>query len=107
MPDWLHRRTDGIELDLKVTPRAGRSAVQGTVPDAARGTRLAVRLEAAPVDGAANAALLRLLADALDVPRSACRLVAGETARLKRVRITGDPVVLEARARALLSGAEA
>lgn len=100
--DWLVRHADGIDLEVKVTPRAGRSALAGPVRDAAGRTRLAVRLKEAPADGAANAALLRLLADVLDVPKSACRLVSGETARIKRVRIAGDPGALAARLAALV-----
>ncbi len=49
--------------------------------------RLAVRVAAPPVDGAANEALIRLLAAALDVPRSAVSIESGATARVKRVRI--------------------
>ncbi len=91
-----------IELELKVTPRGGRSAIEGVRADAAGTERLVVRLKEAPADGAANAALLRLLADAFAVPRSACTLVAGAGARLKRVRIEGEPGVLLARAGALV-----
>ena len=56
---------DGAILDIKVIPRAGRTALAGT-----RDGALLVRLAAAPVDGAANAALIDFLADAFDVPRN-------------------------------------
>lgn len=95
---------DGIELDLRVTPRAGRSAIGGVRADADGALRLAVRLKEAPSDGAANAALLRLLGEAFAVPRTACALVAGAGGRLKRVRISGEPSVLMARAGALAAG---
>lgn len=101
MSDWPRRLPDGIELELEVTPRAGRDRLAGTVVDAAGRRRLAVKLAAPPADGAANAALLAFLADALDVPKSACRLVAGQTSRIKRVRVTGDPAALAARLDAL------
>jgi uncharacterized protein YggU (UPF0235/DUF167 family) len=52
---------------------------------------LAVRVAAPPVDGAANAALIRVLAAALDVPPSAIAVVAGTTARVKRVEVRGMP----------------
>ncbi|MGE3274622.1 MAG: DUF167 domain-containing protein [Vicinamibacterales bacterium] len=74
----------GITLDVRVIPRAGRTAIAGT-----RDGAVLVRLAAPPVDGAANAALVTLLADTLDVPRRAVRILAGETARTKRVRIDG------------------
>jgi len=50
---------------------------------------LRARVAAPAVDGAANAALLRLLADALDVPRRDVRLVAGATARTKVIAVDG------------------
>lgn len=96
---------DGIELGVKVTPRAGRTAPAGLETDAQGQVWLQVRLAAPPVDGAANTALLRFLAEALDVAPSACRLLAGATGRRKRVRITGDPSRLRARLDALLADA--
>jgi uncharacterized protein (TIGR00251 family) len=71
-------------LDVRVVPRAGRSGIAGR-----RGDSLLVRLNAPPVDGAANAELIDVLADALDVPKRAISIVAGERARQKRVRIEG------------------
>jgi uncharacterized protein YggU (UPF0235/DUF167 family) len=50
---------------------------------------LHVRVAAAPVDGAANTALIRLVAGALDVAPSAVRLVSGATSRVKRLEVTG------------------
>ena len=98
-------RGDGIELALKITPRAGRDAVRGVIVDAAGGAWLAVQVCAPPGAGRANAAVIALLAAALDVPRSACRLVAGTTSRWKRVGVAGDPAALVARARALAAPA--
>jgi uncharacterized protein (TIGR00251 family) len=54
-----------------------------------RGDAVLVRLHAAPVDGAANAELIEVLADALGVPKRAVSIVAGERARQKRVRVEG------------------
>jgi uncharacterized protein (TIGR00251 family) len=71
-------------IDVRVIPRAGRSGIAGW-----RGDSLLVRLNAAPVDGAANAELIEVLAGALDVPKRAVSIVAGERARQKRVRIDG------------------
>jgi uncharacterized protein (TIGR00251 family) len=62
------------------------------------GDALRVRLAAPPVDGAANEALTRFLAERLRVPRSAVRLVSGETSRTKLVDVDGlDPGELSAR----------
>jgi uncharacterized protein (TIGR00251 family) len=75
---------DGIVVAVRVVPRAGRDEVAGV-----RHGALLVRLAAAPVEGAANDALVRLLADRLGVPRRAITIVAGARARQKRVRIAG------------------
>ena len=74
----------GIFVDVRVIPRAARSAVAGT-----RDGALLVRLAAPPVDGAANTALIELLAGALGVPRRSVTIVRGERGRLKRVRVDG------------------
>lgn len=69
---------------MRVTPRAGRTGIGGV-----RASALVVRLAAAPVDGAANDALMACLADACDVPLRAVRLLSGERGRSKRVAIDG------------------
>ena len=82
-------------MTVRVIPRAGRSAVSGT-----RGDAVLVRLTAAPVDGAANAELIEVLADALDVPRRAITIAAGDRSRQKRVHVAG----IDARTAALRLG---
>jgi len=74
----------GVRLQLRVIPRASKTALAGV-----RGGRLLVRITAPPVDGAANTALVTALAKLLDVPRSAVRVVDGETSRNKSVEIAG------------------
>lgn len=74
----------GIEIRIKVIPRAGRTAIAGTRDDA-----LLVRLAAAPVDGAANDALIALLADTFDVPKRNVTIVSGEHGKQKRLRVSG------------------
>jgi uncharacterized protein (TIGR00251 family) len=69
---------------VRVQPRASRTELAGIHGDALR-----VRLTAPPVDGAANEALIRFLADRLDVPRAAVRLEAGAAGRSKLVAIEG------------------
>jgi len=78
-----------MRIAVRVTPRGGRDAVEGWTRDAAGRPVLKVRVAAAAADGQANAALLALLAKALGRPRSALTLVAGHTARLKRVEVDG------------------
>lgn len=65
-------------------PRAGTSGVAGR-----RGDALLVRLNAAPAEGAANAELIDVLSDVLDVPKRAVSIVSGARSRQKRIRIEG------------------
>ena len=80
----LTRTPDGIALRVRVVPRAGRTAIAGTREDA-----LLVRLAAAPVDGAANDALVELLSKVFDRPPRDITIVSGHTSRDKRVAIAG------------------
>jgi uncharacterized protein (TIGR00251 family) len=74
----------GISLAVRVIPRGGRTAIAGI-----RGEALLVRLAAAPVDGAANDALIALLSETLDCPRRDVSLVSGHQSQSKRVTIRG------------------
>jgi uncharacterized protein len=85
-PAWAEE-PDGLRLFVRVTPRARQSALGGIVADAEGQAWLAIKLAAPPVDGAANRALIAFVAGLLDVPRSAVEIVAGETSRLKTVRV--------------------
>ena len=76
-------------LAVRVTPRGGHDAIEGWVRDEAGRPVLTVRVAAAAADGAANAAMLALLARALRQPKSSLILVSGQSARLKRIDI-GD-----------------
>ena len=76
--------SDGAILTLKIIPRAGRTRLAGT-----RDNALLVRLAAAPVDGAANAALLAFLAELLQVSRNRLEIIGGEKSRSKRVKVMG------------------
>lgn len=78
---WEWRERD-LLLALKVTPRGGRD--QWKEP---RDGHVAVRLQAPPVDGKANQALIAFLATEFGVPRRQVRILAGESARYKRVLI--------------------
>ena len=76
-------------LAVRLTPRGGRDAVDGWASDADGRPYLKVRVASPPVDGAANAALVAFLAKTLKLPRSAVRLAAGDTARVKRLELDG------------------
>lgn len=71
-------------IPVRLTPRAGTSRVDGVVDGVLR-----VRVAAPAVAGAANRALLRLIAAELDVPGSAVRLASGQTSRVKLVEVDG------------------
>ena len=73
-------------MTVRVTPRSGRTALAGM-----SGNHLLVRVAAPPVDGAANNALIAVLAETLRVPRRAIHVVAGERSRIKRVVVEGYP----------------
>ena len=77
------RRMD-TRIDVRVVPRASRATVVGM-----RGGRLLVRVTAAPVGGAANEALVRVVAKRLHVAAGALRVVSGLTSKLKVIEVDG------------------
>ena len=83
-PPFLEARGDEILVAVLVVVRASRTRIVG-VHDG----RLKIQVAGPPVDGAANKELLRFLSRTLRVPRSAIRLVSGDSARRKRLAISG------------------
>lgn len=73
---------DALLLQIRVQPRASKDEIVGPMGDS-----LKVRITAPPVDGKANAHLIKYLAKAFGVPRSQVQLLSGETGRDKRLRI--------------------
>ena len=92
-PMISYTEKDGIlTFRVQVVPRASRSEIMGEHDGALR-----VRIAAPPVDGAANQELVRLVARALGVPRSAIEITAGHAGKLKTLRVAGvRPSDLEA-----------
>jgi uncharacterized protein (TIGR00251 family) len=76
--------THGVRVELRVIPRSPRTTVDGV-----RDGRVVLRVTAPPVDQAANDAVVAALADVLDTPRRAIRIVSGQTSRNKAVEIEG------------------
>ena len=74
----------GVRFAVRVQPRASRSEIVGVHGDAMK-----IRLSAPPVDGAANEALVELIANCLGVGRRAVRIVSGEASRSKVVEVEG------------------
>jgi YggT family protein len=81
---------DGIFVDVRLTPRGGRDAIEGIESRADGRAVLKARVRAAPFEGEANDALCRLLARALDIPPRDVAIAAGATARIKRVLVKGQ-----------------
>lgn len=71
-----------VHLTVRVIPRASRSGIAGT-----RDGALLVRLQSPPVEGAANAELVEVLATAFDLPKRDVSIESGQRSKLKRVSI--------------------
>jgi uncharacterized protein (TIGR00251 family) len=85
-------------LRIQVQPRASQNAVAGLHGDA-----LKIRLQAPPVDGAANRMCTDFIAELLQVPRRSVELIAGQTGRAKRLLVRAEPAALPAIEKRLLS----
>jgi uncharacterized protein len=75
---------EGVLIAVRVVPRAARAGLAG-----ARDGALLVRLHAPPLEGAANAELIEILADAFGVPKRAVSITVGDRSRRKMVLIRG------------------
>ena len=80
----LTSTNEGVLITVRVVPRASRAGLAGV-----REGALLVRLNAPPVEGAANAELIEVLADAFGVPKRAVSITAGDRSRRKMVLIRG------------------
>ncbi|WIY52779.1 DUF167 family protein [Devosia sp. YIM 151766] len=98
LPAWCRASETGLLLYLRVTPNAGRDAIMGAERRDDGNWVLRVRVSAVPDKGKANAAVIALLAKALDVPRSTISLVSGETGRMKVLAVLGEATALAERA---------
>jgi uncharacterized protein len=99
LPSWIRSEPAGVRLALRVQPGARRSALI-----AQHGERPRVAVQAPPVEGRANEALLRYLAQRLDLRTGSLRLVAGANSRDKSVLIECDPSRAGLIAQRLLDG---
>jgi uncharacterized protein (TIGR00251 family) len=90
MPAPWKADASGIVVAVRLTPKGGRDAIDGIATLADGQMVLKMRVRAAPSEGEANAALTGLLAKALRVPPRSVGIVAGASARIKRVRIEGN-----------------
>ncbi|MCC7046470.1 MAG: DUF167 domain-containing protein [Alphaproteobacteria bacterium] len=103
-PSPVTPAADGLRLAVRLTPKASADRIFGVVVDDAGRAALKAAVTAAPEDGRANAALLKLLAKWLDVPRTTLSVASGHAHRSKLVHLAGDPAVLGPRIAALIEG---
>jgi uncharacterized protein len=94
-----------VLIDIRLTPRGGRDAIEGTERLADGRAVLKARVRAAPAQGEANAALCRLVAKTLHIAPRQVELTTGATSRLKRIRVNGDTVALLAALQRLIEAA--
>ena len=92
---WLDTRADSVRLAIRLTPRAGRNEILGIAGTADGGQVLKIEVTAAPENGEANRALIKLLAKKWRLAKSDITLVSGSTNRTKVVEIGGSPSVLD------------
>jgi hypothetical protein len=81
---------------VRLTPKSSVDAIEG-LAETADGPALRARVRAAPSGGEANAAIERLVADWLGVPKSAVGVAAGGKSRVKSLKVTGTPAEIETR----------
>jgi uncharacterized protein (TIGR00251 family) len=80
----MAEESGAVMFTVRVIPRSSRSEIAGEHDGAIK-----VKLTSPPVDGAANAELIKLFAKKLGVARSAVEIVSGETSKTKRLKVTG------------------
>ena len=92
------RSADGLVVTIRLTPKGGRDSIDGIAQLSDGSSVLKARVAAAPTEGEANNALIRLLAEEIGVSRRDVRIVAGATSRQKLVVVDGvDPEDIVAR----------
>jgi uncharacterized protein len=83
----VRRTADGVRFAVHVQPRASRTGIAGVHGDA-----LKIAVSAPPADGAANEAVIELLARSLSLPQRSVRLISGATSRRKIIEVDGASV---------------
>jgi len=80
---WLKKHEDGVIVEVVLQPRASRNEVAGI-----QGERLKIKVTSPPIEGMANKKLCEFLADLLGIGKQRVQVVAGQTGRIKRVKIS-------------------
>ncbi|MEO1241014.1 MAG: DUF167 domain-containing protein [Pseudomonadota bacterium] len=86
---------------MRVSPGAAKNEIAGVWNGADGEARLAVKVTAPPDRGKANVGVIKLLASHLGLPKSSLSIMAGETSRLKTLRVSGDRQAIIARIKSL------
>ena len=81
---WITTNAEGVILAVKVVPRASKNEITGILGDT-----LKIRLQAPPVEGKANKALIDFLADVLQISKKMLEIKGGETGRNKHILVRG------------------
>jgi uncharacterized protein YggU (UPF0235/DUF167 family) len=92
----------GLSVRVRVTPKSSRDAIEG-IEQTAEGPALKARVRAVPEDGAANAAVEKLVAAWLGVAKGAVTLSAGGKSRIKTLAVSGEGPALAEAARVRLA----
>ena len=90
----LRANSGGVDLRLKVAPRAARNGIGGLLADTDGGARLKISVTAAPDSGEANKAVIQLLAKDWRLPKSSLSIATGAAERRKVLHIDGEPTSL-------------
>jgi uncharacterized protein len=98
--DWCSAIAGRIRISVQITPNAKKGEVIGVLDD-----MLKIRLQAQPIEGKANEALVRFLADMLSVPKSAVAITHGHTNKRKVIEVNAGELTLERVKTSLLGGA--
>lgn len=83
---YFKEKDNAIILNVRVIPRASKDMIQGVMGDA-----LKVRIQTPPIEGKANAHLVKFLSKQWKIPRGSIEILSGETGRNKRLRISDPP----------------
>ena len=93
MTSFFEPVNDGVRLYIRLSPRSKREGTEGVFDDGTR-KRLKIAVNAPPVDGKANKAVIELLAEKFRLPKSAFSIITGTTDRNKTLLIRGDAALL-------------
>jgi uncharacterized protein (TIGR00251 family) len=94
---WCSALPGAIRLAVQITPNAKKTEVVGVLDDA-----LKLKLQAQPIEGKANEALVKFLAKTLDVPRGAVTITHGQTSKKKLIEVVSATLTAEEVAQRLL-----